>query len=417
MISDEHYEICLPILQDPALHDEDKTDRLEEILREKTNLTGPSLDNVVLDALWRYRDRDRGNNETSPPPPIRQPILRRPSPAYPWRPSSGTPLSASPRLGVSPLAPPGFVPTTFGGRPKLPGIPSPSPFSSPRPSPRLALAQPASIPSSPSLRPYEFANEFVPPVAEPAFGEYPGETVDWLVDGDDAISLSSSVGTGNSSILNAAAPEFSSLFSSASPLLAGAAVTATAQAQQQSQQALAQPSDMTPYDMLRTILGASKTDDEIETALALNNYDLSATITSIVGFNEDDSPSGVTPEESRSVQAAAAAAAAKPFTVDPRPPTPVGGSQKSIICKFYLSAGQCLRADCRFSHDLGNHLCKSVLPPPQCLRVERREYKVEQYYAAILTSTTQILGHGQLPRRRYVHLLSRPRPAREQTRH
>ncbi len=142
MVSDEHYELCLPILQDASLEDEDKTDRLEELLKKETNLLGSSLENVVLDALWRFRE---GEGISASPPPIRQSILRRPSPAS-WRPSSATPASGSPRLGVSPLAPPGYVPANFNR-----AISSTvSPFSSPRASPRLAFASPA-IPHSPSL--------------------------------------------------------------------------------------------------------------------------------------------------------------------------------------------------------------------------------------------------------------------------
>src|SRR4051794_36323098 len=108
MVSDEHYDICLPVLEDPSLEDEEKTDRLEEVLREKTRLTGTALDNAILDALWRYRE---GGAMSASPPPIRQTILRRPSPAS-WR-GSDTPLSSSPRLGVSPLAPTGFLPSPF----------------------------------------------------------------------------------------------------------------------------------------------------------------------------------------------------------------------------------------------------------------------------------------------------------------
>jgi len=100
--------LCLPILQDASIEDEDKTDRLEELLRDKTNLSGQALENAILDALWWYRAG--GGNATSPPP-IRQTILRPPSPAS--RRGSGTPMSGSPHLGVSPLAPPGYLPTTL----------------------------------------------------------------------------------------------------------------------------------------------------------------------------------------------------------------------------------------------------------------------------------------------------------------
>ena len=314
MVSDEIFEICLPILQDSGLEDEDKTDKLEELLKKETTLTGSSLENLILDVLWRYRD---GAGAATSPPPIRQTILRRPSPAS-WR-GSSTPLSGSPRLGVSPLAPPGFVPTGLS-RTKSSTV---SPFSSPRPSPRLAFAAPA-IPHSPNLNAYEFANDTSPP--QEIFGDIQIENVDWLVS-DDAVSVSSSLGPPSG--LNAAAPEYVS----------------------------AQQSDMTPYDMLRSILGQSKTDEEIEAALAMHGYDLSATISAIMETQGQDPTSVSTlAPESKSVLIG------KSMTPDgqKRPTTPSVPHKSGIICKFYLSTGQCLRADCRFSHDLSNHLCKYV---------------------------------------------------------
>ncbi|OAA78223.1 CCCH zinc finger and SMR domain containing protein [Akanthomyces lecanii RCEF 1005] len=308
MVSDEHYELCLPILQDTALEDEDKTDKLEELLKKQTNLTGSSLDNVVLDALWRFRE---GAAVSASPPPIRQSILRRPSPAS-WR-NTATPASGSPRLGVSPLAPPGFVPSTYRSISS-----TASPFSSPRASPRLAFATPA-IPHSPSLNAYEFASDSTP--AAEILGDYQTENVEWLVN-DDAASVSSA---GTSTGLNAAAPEFSSSMS-------------------------AQQLDMSPYDMLRSILGHSQTDDEIENALASHGYDLSATIASIM---ESQAAEGnYTTDEPRNVLIG------KSIASDSRPATPTPAQKAGVICKFYMSTGQCLRADCRFSHDLSNHLCK-----------------------------------------------------------
>ncbi|KAI1847332.1 hypothetical protein JX265_013777 [Neoarthrinium moseri] len=311
MISDETYEICLPILQDPSLEEEDKTDKLEDLLRKETSLTGTGLENAVLDCLWRYRDG--GGGVAASPPPIRQTILRRPSPAS-WR-GSATPLSGSPRLGVSPLAPPGFVPTNLS-RTKSSTV---SPFSSPRPSPRLAFAAPV-IPNSPNLNAYEFASDTSP--AQEIYGDFQQENVDWLVS-DDALSITSSLGTPSG--LNAAAPEY----------------VAT------------QQNDMTPYDMLRSILGQTKTDDEIEAALAVHGYDLSATIAAIMETQGQDptNVSNLTPE-TKSVLIG------KSMTPDNRPTTPSNQQKSGIICKFYLSTGQCLRSDCRFSHDLSNHICK-----------------------------------------------------------
>lgn len=310
MVSDEHYDLCLPVLQDPALEDEDKTDKLEDLLKEQTNLRGTSLEHAVLDALWRYRE---GGGTSASPPPIRHSILRRASPAS-FR-GSSTPLSSSPRLGVSPLAPPGFLPSSFN-RAK-----TASPFSSPRASPRPAFVTPT-IPHSPNLSAYEFSSDFTP--ATEILGEHPTENVDWLVN-DDAVSVTSSVGTPSG--LNAAAPEFSSMSF--------------------------QQVDMSPYDMLRSILGQTRTDEEIEAALAGHGYDLSATIASIMESQAPDETTGSVPtEEPKNILVG------KSVIAEARPSTPVGQQKSGVICKFYMSTGQCLRADCRFSHDLSNHLCK-----------------------------------------------------------
>ncbi len=309
MVSDETYEICLPVLQDPSIEDEDKTDRLEELLKEKTSLTGQALENAVLDALWRYRD---GGGSTASPPSIRQTILRRPSPAS-WR-GSGTPLSSSPRLGVSPLAPPGFMPTPLSRTKSS----TASPFGSPRPSPRLAFATP--VPHSPNLNAYQFAHDDTP--SQEVFGDYQSDNVDWLVS-DDAISVTSSIG--GSSGLNVSAPEFVST-------------------QQQT--------DMTPYDMLRSILGQTKSDDEISAALAMHGYDLGATVAAIMETQvQENLALAAEAEASRVV-------IGKAMSSDGRPATPGDQQKTGVICKFYLSTGQCLRADCRFSHDLSNHICK-----------------------------------------------------------
>jgi len=308
MVSDETYELCLPILQDPDIDEDDKADKLEELLKRETTLAGSSLENAILDVLWRHREA--GGSATSPPT-IRQTILRRPSPA-PWR-GSATPVSGSPRLGVSPLAPPGFVPTNLSRTKSS----TASPFSSPRPSPRLAFAAPV-IPHSPNLNAYEFASDTSP--VQEIFGDIQTENVDWLVS-DDAVSVSSSIGTPSG--LNAAAPEYVS----------------------------SQQSDMTPYDMLRSILGQSKSDEDIETALAQHGYDLSATITAMMESQGSDDVTTLSPE-SKSILIG------RSTTPDIRPSTPSTQQKSGIICKFYLSTGQCLRADCRFSHDLSNHICK-----------------------------------------------------------
>jgi len=345
MVSDETYELCLPILQDPNLDDEEKTDKLEELLKEKTTLSGQALENAILDALWRFRDG--GTNATSPPA-IRHSILRRPSPA-PWR-GSGTPVSGSPRLGVSPLAPPGFMHSPFGRTKSS----TASPFGSPRPSPRLAFAAP--VPHSPSLSAYQFATDVTP--CQEVFGDYQSDNVDWLVS-DDAVSVTSSIGgtfstggglgttsTGTTSSasasgLNVAAPEFVS------------------QRDQHQQQA-----DMTPLDMLRSILGQSKTDEEITQALAAHGYDLGATISAFMEQQQREQQSEADGKEGNNNNSSGSSKVVigKAMTPNGRPATPAEQppTKTGVICKYFLSTGQCLRADCRFSHDLSSHLCKYV---------------------------------------------------------
>ncbi|KAB5580321.1 hypothetical protein GE09DRAFT_1212771 [Coniochaeta sp. 2T2.1] len=317
MVSDETYEICLPVLQDGNLDDEEKTDKLEELLKEKTTLPGQSLDNAVLDALWRYRE---GGGHAASPPPIRQTILRRPSPAS-WR-GSPTPMSGSPRLGVSPLAPPGFLPSAFS---RNKSSTTASPFGSPRPSPRLAFAAPV-IPHSPSLNAYQFANDDTP--AQEILGDYQSDNVDWLVKDkdDDAVSVTSSVAASNG--LSVAAPEF----------------VPSGQV------------DMTPYDILRSILGQSRTDEEIGAALAMHGYDLGATISAIMDTQiQDNFAAAAQAEEAQQAQTILIG---KSISPDGRPSTPADQQKSGVICKFFLTTGQCLRADCRFSHDLSNHICR-----------------------------------------------------------
>ena len=308
MVSDETYELCLPLLQDASLEDEEKTDKLEEFLKKETTLVGRSLDNAVLDVLWRYRE-----SSTNPT------VLRRAASPAPWpipRGSSGTPVSSSPRLGVSPLAPPGFVPQSFTRAISS----TASPFTSPRPSPRLAFSSPA-IPHSPSLNAYEFPTDTSP--TQDIYGDYGSDNVDWLVNDDGGSNTSSSAG--GQSGLNAAAAEYIS----------------------------PQNTEMSPYDMLRSILGPSKSDEEIEAALAMHGYDLSATIMAFMEGQTGDSNMA----QANDVKNAILIGKSMASSIS-RPITPAGQQKSGVVCRFWLSTGQCLRADCRFSHDLSNHICK-----------------------------------------------------------
>lgn len=307
MITSEQYELCKPILENKSLEDEDKIEQLESLLRKETTLSGSALENAVLDALWRHRNASKGEEE----PLQRHTVIRKSSPA-PWQvnrvptPIGSPPPSFSPKLSSAfPAARPSFSRQRSAA----------SPFASPRPSPRLALAQP--IPHSPNLNAYEFSDSGPAP---DIYGDFGSDTVDWLV-ADETASNASSTGTGS---LSAAAPEW-----------------------------VPQP-DMSPYDMLRSVLGDQMSDEHIETALEEHSYDLAATIASLLGpDNEGFNQTPIPPKaDINSVLVGKSMAMAQA-----RPSTP-GSSKSPIVCKYWLASGSCLRADCRFAHDTSGYLCK-----------------------------------------------------------
>ncbi|ETI20467.1 hypothetical protein G647_08504 [Cladophialophora carrionii CBS 160.54] len=308
MISDEQYDQCRPVLEDAAIEEEDKIERLEELLGKEYGLKGSALENAVLDALWKHRNAQRGESAETP---LRHHVIRKSSPA-PWQVNRApTPLGSPPPLSSSPAMSAGFP----ASRPSFSRQKSSmqSPFVSPRPSPRLAMAQP--IPHSPSLNAYEFSD------ASPApdiYGDYGHENVDWLL-ADETGSNAPSTATGG---LSAAAPEW-----------------------------VPQP-DMSPYDILRSVLGDRKTDDEIEQALNKNSYDLGATIASLLGTDTADQQyTGVPSTE-------AAVLVGKSMAVHPVRPASPSTHKSPIVCKYWLASGSCLRADCRFAHDTSAYLCK-----------------------------------------------------------
>ncbi|KAL4933843.1 CCCH zinc finger and SMR domain protein [Aspergillus undulatus] len=311
MVAEELLEDCLQILQDKSHDEEDQAEKIEDFLREKTSLSGPSLENAVLDILWRHRNRTLP--DSSPPPP-RHTVIRRSSPA-PWQMArSSTPLSPHSNLGTSPGST-SWLQNSRSGLPRPALSSTVSPFTSPRPSPRLALAQP--IPHSPNLNAYEFSEQSQVSDFYPDFGS--DSNVDWLV-ADDAISTTSSTGGLNvHGNLSATAPEF--------------------------------VPDMSPHDILRTVLGDKRSNDEIETALEANGYDLGATIAALTQGTDEGAASSM-PDDSRVV-------VGKSMSMEPHrsAATPVH-NRSPVVCKYWLSTGQCLRADCRFSHDLTSHLCK-----------------------------------------------------------
>lgn len=317
MSSDTTYELSLPILQDQNIEEEDKTERLEELIQKETNLVGKELESVVLDVLWRFRN---AAIPSATPGAARHTVVRRASPA-PWQISrSATPSASSPRSATaSPAPPPGLT-----SRPSFIRMRSvASPFTSPRPSPRLAHAS-LQIPHSPRLNNYEFSSERAP--STDVYGDYGSDNVDWLTN-DDAMSNASSSYTGD----------------------IGYGISGEWPSQQMN--------EMSPYDILRSVFQGEKSDEEIEEVLEANGYDLSAAIMYLMSGQGNDAGQLATgmlePEKTVLV--------GKSMVLGPRPVTPIGQAKTSVVCRYWLSTGQCLRADCRFSHDLTNHLCKYVV--------------------------------------------------------
>ncbi|CAG8932501.1 unnamed protein product [Penicillium salamii] len=310
MVSDDLLEKCLQILQDQALDEEEQVEKVEDFLRTNTTLTGSPLENAVLDILWRHRNR----NLPDASPPARHTVIRRSSPA-PWQMArSATPLSPHPTLGTSPGST-SWMPSPRGAFARPPLSSTVSPFTSPRPSPRLALAQP--IPHSPNLNAYEFSDQSQ---ISDYYGDLGGDNnIDWLVADDANSTTSSAGGVSTPGALSATAVEF--------------------------------VPDMSPHDILRTVLGDKRTNDEIEAALEANSYDLGATIASL---SQDIEAEAISKQQEDGRVLVGKSMAMEQV----RPVTPLGSSRSPVVCKYWLSTGQCLRADCRFSHDLTTHVCK-----------------------------------------------------------
>ncbi|KAL6715852.1 hypothetical protein ACLMJK_006813 [Lecanora helva] len=317
VVSDSIYESCLPTLEDGSLDEEERTEKLEQFVQNEFSLTGPSLEDAVLSILWRFREAKAPAKSS---PAARHAIIRRNSPASWQSPRGSTP--ASPALSrASPVPPPGYgiAPPSFM-RSKSHG--GGSPFTSPRPSPRLSFAHP--IPHSPSLTSYEFSE---PSPDRNEYGDYGSDTVDWLVN-DEYSSRPSSSGAGSSSEngLNAAAATW----------------------------VQPQANEMSPYDMLRSVMGDGRSDEDIEKALEANQYDLSATLMSLMGTQTGyQQEQGYFPENDGQILIGKSMMPTQPITIDQSE-----RGRSSIVCKYWLASGSCLRADCRFSHDLSSHICK-----------------------------------------------------------
>jgi hypothetical protein len=318
MVSDAIYELCLPLLGDSTFDDEERTEKLELLVQKEASLSGQPLEDAVLTILWRFRDSNIPSKSSAP---VRHTIIRKSSPA-PWQAHASSPL-ASPSLSNATITPPPGLGSARAGYIRARSF-NTSQFTPSRSSPQLAFT--GHIPHSPTLSSYEFSDVGAAPND---YGDYGSDAVDWLVN-DEANSRPSSSGAGSAydgGLNGAAAPWI--------------------QPQQH---------EMSPYDILRSVLGDGKTDEEIETALEANGYDLSAAIMSLMG------PQAIYAQDQTygSENGGQIVIGKSMLTSRPVPIEQPGRSRSGIVCKYWLANGSCLRADCRFSHDLSGHICKYV---------------------------------------------------------
>ncbi|EIW79169.1 hypothetical protein CONPUDRAFT_107295 [Coniophora puteana RWD-64-598 SS2] len=117
---------------------------------------------------------------------------------------------------------------------------------------------------------------------------------------------------------------------------------------------------MTPFDVLSSVFGTTLAPSELEEALASNGYDFEMAMAWLIERALPAPPQHQAPRTqamgnrvtlvSRDSATRGGRGGAKGVNGRPNP----GGNR---VCRYYL-AGECLRADCRFSHDLERALCR-----------------------------------------------------------
>ncbi|KAF7317962.1 hypothetical protein MKEN_00884500 [Mycena kentingensis (nom. inval.)] len=130
---------------------------------------------------------------------------------------------------------------------------------------------------------------------------------------------------------------------------------------------------MTPFDVLSSVFGSSLAPSELEEALAANGYDFDRAMAWLVdraGPMQQSSPMRVQQMGGRITVVGRGRGQdlrSPPRYVNGRP-APNGNR----VCRYFV-AGECLRADCRFSHDLERALCRFWLRGT-CAKQENCEF-------------------------------------------
>ncbi|KAJ7636032.1 hypothetical protein DFH06DRAFT_1478893 [Mycena polygramma] len=122
---------------------------------------------------------------------------------------------------------------------------------------------------------------------------------------------------------------------------------------------------MTPFDVLSSVFGSTLAPSELEDALAANGYDFERAMAWLVDRAVPSPPQATPQLRIQQMGGRVTVVARDPArgrgAQDPRaPPRYVNGRPAqggNRVCRYFV-AGECLRADCRFSHDLERALCR-----------------------------------------------------------
>ncbi|KAJ7623435.1 hypothetical protein FB45DRAFT_925668 [Roridomyces roridus] len=120
---------------------------------------------------------------------------------------------------------------------------------------------------------------------------------------------------------------------------------------------------MTPFDVLSSVFGNSLAPSELENALVVNGYEFERAMAWLVDRAPPTSPQPAPQLRIQQMGGRVTVVARDPARGrgDGRtPPRYVNGRPAqggNRVCRYFV-AGECLRADCRFSHDLERALCR-----------------------------------------------------------
>ncbi|KAM6496877.1 hypothetical protein JOM56_007350 [Amanita muscaria] len=170
---------------------------------------------------------------------------------------------------------------------------------------------------------------------------------------------------------------------------------------------------MTPFDVLSSVFGSSLAPSELEEALANNGYDFERAMAWLVDKAPPSSPQpSPIRMQSMGSRVMLVSREAQPNLRGGRGtyPIPIPSSSRpgqrysnngrpsqaaTRVCRYYL-AGECLRADCRFSHELERALCRFWLRGT-CAKQENCEFMHHLPKDADITHVNAIIARATVP--------------------